>query len=107
MSTMTDSSTAEALGRVLPPGRVVVDPEVVAGLSRDEAEWAPVGWAAALVRAQSEQDVQDVVRVCAELRVPVVPRGAGTGLSGGANATDGCVVLDLSGMDKVLQVDTD
>ena len=44
---------------------------------------------------------------CAEFGSPVVPRGAGTGLSGGANATDGCVVLDLSRMNQVLEIDRD
>ncbi|MGZ6792778.1 MAG: FAD-binding oxidoreductase, partial [Mycobacteriales bacterium] len=42
-----------------------------------------------------------------ELGVPVVARGAGTGLSGGANAVDGCLVLDLSRMDAVVEVDRD
>src|SRR5207302_9359041 len=37
----------------------------------------------------------------------VVPRGAGTGLSGGANATDGCVILDLTRMNQVTEIDTD
>ncbi len=45
--------------------------------------------------------------MCADLRVPVVPRGAGTGLSGGANAVDGCLVLDLSAMNQVVEVDAD
>ena len=38
---------------------------------------------------------------------PVVPRGAGTGLSGGANAVDGCLVLDVSRMNAILDVDPD
>ena len=63
--------------------------------------------AAAGVRARTEADVQHVVRTCAELSVPVVARGAGTGLSGGANAVAGCVVLDLSRMDKMLEIDPD
>jgi glycolate oxidase len=41
------------------------------------------------------------------LRVPVVTRGAGTGLSGGANAVDGCVLLDVSRMNRVIDVDAD
>ena len=48
-----------------------------------------------------------MVRTCAELGAPVVPRGAGTGLSGGANAVDGCVILDLSRMNQVLEIDPD
>lgn len=96
-----------ALRAALPEGRVVTEPEVVAGLSRDEAAWAAVGQAAAVVRARSEAEVQQVVRLCAEHGAAVVPRGAGTGLSGGANAVDGCVLLDLSGMRAVLSVDPD
>lgn len=94
-----------ALERGLPNGRLVVDPDVLAAISHDDAEWAPAGRAVAGVRARTEGEVQHVVRTCAQFGAPVVPRGAGTGLSGGANATDGCVVLDLSRMNQVLEVD--
>jgi glycolate oxidase len=96
-----------ALGRGLPDGRLMIDPDVLASLSHDEAEWAPTGRAVAAVRPRSEEEVSHVVRTCAEFRAPIVPRGAGTGLSGGANATEGCVVLDLSKMDQVLEIDPD
>src|ERR1700760_3807168 len=96
-----------ARGRGLPDDRLVVDPDVLAAISHDDAEWAVVGRAVAGVRARTEAEVQHVVRTCAEFRAPVVPRGAGTGLSGGANATDGCVVLDLSRMNQVLEIDRD
>ena len=98
---------AEMLSRGLPGDRVITDPDVLAALSRDDAEWAPAGLAAAGVRARSEAEVQHVVRTCAEAGAPVVPRGAGTGLSGGANAVSGCVILDLSLMDRVLEIDQD
>ena len=97
----------EMLSRVLPGDRIVADPDVLAAMSHDEAEWAPAGRAAAGVRARTEAEVQQVVRICAELGAAVVPRGAGTGLSGGANAVDGCVVLDLARMDQVLEIDRD
>ena len=97
----------EALGRALPGDRIVADPDVLAVMSHDEAEWAPAGRAAAGVRARSESEVQQVVRICAEFGAAVVPRGAGTGLSGGANAVDGCVVLDLARMDQVVEIDRD
>jgi glycolate oxidase len=96
-----------ALGRGLPDGRLVIDPDVLAAISHDDAEWAPVGRAVAGVRARTEDEVRHVVATCAEFGSPVVPRGAGTGLSGGANATDGCVVLDLSRMNQVLEIDRD
>jgi glycolate oxidase len=97
----------QALSRELPPERLVVDPDVLAALSHDDAEWAPAGQAAVGVRARSEAEVQHVVRTCAELGVPIVPRGAGTGLSGGANAVGGCVILDLSAMNQILEIDAD
>ena len=96
----------EALGRSVPSERLVVDPDVLASLSHDEAEWAPVGRAAVGLRARSEEEVAAAVRVAADLGVPVVARGAGTGLSGGANAVDGCVVVDVSRMTAV-DVDAD
>jgi glycolate oxidase len=101
------SQVLELLSRGLPAGRIVVDPDVLASLSHDEAEWAPAGRAVAAVRARTEAEVRHVVRSCAELDVPVVPRGAGTGLSGGANAVTGCVVLDLAAMNQVLEIDSD
>jgi glycolate oxidase len=105
---MTSASTlVEALGRELPGDRLVVDPDVLEAISHDDAEWAPAGKALAGVRARSEAEVQHVVRTCAEFGAAVVPRGAGTGLSGGANAVGGCVVLDLSRMDEVLEIDPD
>src|SRR4249919_3485437 len=97
----------EALSRGLPGDRLVVDPDVLAAISHDDAEWAPAGKAVAGVRARTEVEVQHVVRTCAELGAPIVPRGAGTGLSGGANAVSGCVILDLSRMNQVLEIDPD
>jgi glycolate oxidase len=96
-----------ALDRVLPADRITSDPDVLRALSSDEAEWAPVGAATAAVRARAESEVQAAVRVAAELGTPIVARGAGTGLSGGANAVDGCLLLDLSRMNAVVQINPD
>lgn len=84
---------------------MITDPDVLAALAADDAEWAEAGRPLAALRAGSTREVQDAVRACAERRVPVVTRGAGTGLSGGANAVDGCLVLDLSRMNRVLEID--
>jgi glycolate oxidase len=104
-ATTTTAVLLEALGRGIPGDRLIVDEDVLASLSHDEAEWAAVGRAAVGLRARAEAEVQHAVSVCAELGVAVVARGAGTGLSGGANATDGCVIVDLTKMDKVVDVD--
>src|SRR6478609_1982599 len=97
----------EQLGRTLPADRLLVDPAVLQGLSHDEAEWAEVGRAEIAVRARTEAEVASTVRVAAELGVPIVARGAGTGLSGGANAVDGCIILDLSKMTAIVDIDPD
>ncbi|MEU6659009.1 FAD-linked oxidase C-terminal domain-containing protein [Streptomyces sp. NPDC046821] len=90
------------------PGLTLIeDADVLSGLSHDDAEWAPVGKALAAVRVTDADQVQRVVRACAARSIPVVTRGAGTGLSGGANATDGCLVLDLSKMNRILEIDTE
>jgi glycolate oxidase len=83
----------------------ITDPDVLASLSHDEAEWAPVGRAVAAVRPRSTEEVAAVVAECARQGLAIVPRGAGTGLSGGANAVDGCVILDLSKMNSILEID--
>jgi len=104
---MSPADKLEALGQALPGVKLIVDEDVLGGLSHDDAEWAPVGKALAAIRAGSTEQVAAAVATCAELGVPVVSRGAGTGLSGGANAVDGCLVIDLSSMNRVLEIDPD
>ncbi len=106
---MTSGTAAlvEALARGLTADRLAVDDDVLRSLSHDEAEWAAVGRPAVAVRPRREAEVQHVVAVSADLGAPVVARGAGTGLSGGANAIDGCVVLDLSRMTRIVEIDAD
>jgi len=58
----------------------------------------------AVVFARSTQDVSDVVRVCAAHRVPIIPFGAGTSLEGHVNAPAGGISIDMSQMNKVLEV---
>jgi glycolate oxidase len=83
---------------------VVVDADVVAAHSVDRATSVVPGRAAALVRARHTGDVQAVLRVATRLGVPVVPRGLGTGLSGGSSAVDGCIVLSTERM-RALSID--
>jgi glycolate oxidase len=92
------------LRAALPQGRVIVDADVVRSLSRDQAAGAPAGEPAAVVRARSTEEVRRVVEICLRHHTPVVARGAGTGLSGGANAIDGCVVLSLAPMSEILLI---
>ena len=61
----------------------------------------------AVVLAERAQDVSAVVRLAAASRLPIVPRGAGTGLSGGANALAGSIVLSLERMTRIVEVNAD
>ncbi|MDH6576293.1 FAD-linked oxidase C-terminal domain-containing protein [Kitasatospora sp. MAP5-34] len=89
----------------LPPGAVVVDPDVTSGYRRDMAGFCEAGEPAVLVFPETVEQVRHVLRTATELRVPVVPQGARTGLSGGANAVDGCILLSLVKMDRILEID--
>ncbi|HZG91388.1 MAG TPA: FAD-linked oxidase C-terminal domain-containing protein [Pseudonocardia sp.] len=89
---------------VLPPDRVLTDPGLMASYLHDEAEWADHGSPVAVVRPRSTAEVAAVVTACARDGVPVVTRGAGTGLSGGANAVQGCVVLCTEHMRDIVEI---
>lgn len=98
-------SLLDRLARDLPPEALVTDADVMAQYARDQAGPCPAGAPAAVVIPRSVEHVALTLRLASETRTPVVPRGAGTGLSGGANAIDGCVVLSLHALDRVLSID--
>lgn len=101
---MTPDWIAE-LRNSLPAERISTDPDVLSAHSHDEAGLVPVGTPVVLVRPQSTEEVRSVLRLANAHRVPVVPRGAGTGLAGGANAVDGCIILSLAKMNRILEID--
>jgi len=94
----------DALRRALPEGRLVLDPDVMRGYSHDQASWAEHALPDVVVRPRDATEVQTVVRLCVEHRTPLVTRGAGTGLSGGANAVAGCVVLVLDRLNAIKEI---
>ncbi|MFP5510283.1 MAG: FAD-linked oxidase C-terminal domain-containing protein [Alphaproteobacteria bacterium] len=57
------------------------------------------------VLPSTTQDVSDILRICHEMGVPVVPRGSGTSLAGGALPTADCVILGVARMNAVLETD--
>ena len=95
---------AEALRASLSADAVVTDPETLETYAHDDAEWAPYGQPAAVVIATCLDDVVATVRTAGAFHVSVVPRGAGSGLSGGANATEGCIVLSMEKMTRITEV---
>ena len=92
------------LRAALPADRVLTDTDVLNSYLHDEAEWAEYGRALAVVRPLETAEVAAAVAVCARHRVPIVPRGAGTGLSGGANAVEGGIVLSTERMRRIVEI---
>lgn len=91
--------------RAAAPGATVVEgPEALEAYRRDEARQVVAGHPAAAVLPRTTADVVAVLTCAARLGVPVVPRGAGTGLSGGAAAVDGCIVLCTTRMNGILEL---
>ncbi|AMY21429.1 FAD-binding oxidoreductase [Rhodococcoides fascians] len=102
MSVTTDADAhLSELEALLPAGAVVTDPDITEGYRRDWAKDPDAGTPLAVVRAQSTDDVRAVMRWATEHAVAVVPRGAGSGLSGGATAVDGGIVLTTELMREI------
>ncbi|WP_109471108.1 FAD-binding oxidoreductase [Ornithinimicrobium cavernae] len=93
------------LAPTLADGALSTDPDVLESYSRDEALFCPADGAVALVRATTVADVQATLRFASAYRIPVVPQGARSGISGGANAVPGCLLLSVERMSRILAVD--
>src|SRR3954454_2934683 len=104
--TSTDARTVvAALADGLPAEALVTDPDLLESYRYDRAQFCPAGVPAAVVLARETAHVQHALRVASALRVPVVPQGARSGLSGAANAIEGCVVVSTERMRTILEVD--
>jgi glycolate oxidase len=96
-----DADATEALAELiaeLPDGIVVTDPAITEGYRQDRAVDPAAGKPLAVVRPRLTEQVQTILRWASRYRVPVVPRGAGSGLSGGATAVDDGIVLSTEKM---------
>lgn len=95
-------SALDALITQLPDGTVVTDPDILESYRQDRAADPSAGMPLAVVRPVRTEEVQTVMRWATRHRVPVVPRGAGTGLSGGATALTGGLVLSTERMRDIV-----
>ncbi|GAA3514442.1 FAD-linked oxidase C-terminal domain-containing protein [Aeromicrobium panaciterrae] len=90
----------------LPEGSIVTDPALMESYRTDRAMFCEAGVPLVVVRARSTAEVSATMEVASKHGVPVVPQGARSGLSGAANAIDGCIVISLEAMDEVVRIDT-
>ncbi len=94
-----------AVRSALPSLRVLTDPGDREAYRRDETAFLATGLPGLVALPTSTDDVAALVRLAAEHRVPVVPRGAGTGLSGGSAGIEGGLTIALTGMDQLVEID--
>src|ERR1043165_2236178 len=100
-----DESDLSFFRSVLPEQRILVDEEHIARCSSDHTEdlCHPPD---VLLQPETVEEVSTIMRHCHEQNIAVTPRGAGTGLSGGALAIYGGVSLDMHRMNRILNIDT-
>jgi glycolate oxidase len=106
---MTDPAEAEPfladLRAALPDLRLSVDAADLEAHRRDETAYLEPPLPLAVAFPASTAEVAGIVRVAAAHRVPLVPRGAGTSLSGGAIAVEGGLTVSLMRMNRILEID--
>jgi glycolate oxidase len=98
------SEVVNALCQIVGAENILLDAEALERYSHDET----VGLRAqpeVVVRVGAAQEVSQVMRLAQRERVPVTPRGAGYGLSGGAVALQGGIVLSTEKMNRILEID--
>jgi len=81
-----------------------INPDVPESYLRDCADWVPAGEPRGLARPRNTEELQALARWATRHGVPLVPRGAGTGVAGGANAVDGCVIVSFERMNSILEL---
>ena len=99
------SGTAVAqLRKSVGPAHVIDDPELVRGYTQD---WTGRlhGSSAAVVRPANTAEVAEVLRICAEHGLAVVPQGGNTGLVGGSIAFDGAITVSSTRIDSIGPID--
>jgi len=102
MGVLARARAALDLGRLLGPRRFLSGPVNLQLYRYDAAVDEELPFAIAL--PESTEEIAEIVRVCGRDRVPVVPRGAGTSLSGGPIPAPGSLVVSLTRMNRVLEI---
>lgn len=102
----TNTCAVQAVLNALPADIVLTDPDIVAGYGRDQSRLTDSATPAAVVLPRSTGEVSACLRAAHQHGVAVVARGAGSGLSGAANASPGAVVMSLHRMTAILELDT-
>ena len=85
---------------------LISDPDITASYSRDQAPFASAAAPFAVLLVRSASEISIALKYANENSIPVVTRGAGSGLSGGANSTADSLVISLEKMNQIIEIDT-
>jgi glycolate oxidase len=95
-----------ALSKLLgPDASLISDSDITASYSRDQAPFASAATPFAVLLARSASEISIALKYANENSIPVVTRGAGSGLSGGANSTADSLVISLEKMNQIIEID--
>ncbi len=99
------SDELDELRAVAAGARVITDPDLMESYRRDQTPVVAAGQPRCVVLASTTGQVAAVLAWAQRHQVPVVPRGGGTSLAGGATATDDCLVLSTARMTAITELD--
>ena len=99
------SAFLAAVRAALPDLKLLDDPADRESYRNDETSYLKAGLPLAVALPTSTAEVSTLVRLCGQHGIPIVPRGAGSGLSGGAAGIEGGLTIALTRMDEVLEID--
>ncbi len=103
--TVASRPLIDAIRARLPQLRLLTDEVDREGHRNDETPYLRGGLPAAVALPTTTAQVAELVRIAGELRIPIVPRGAGSGLSGGANGIEGGLTIAFTAMDQIIEID--
>ena len=86
---------------------LITDPDITVSYSRDQAPFAQSAPPLAVLLARSADQISTTLRYANEHKIPVVTRGAGSGLAGGANSSADSIVISLEKMNQIISIDTE
>jgi glycolate oxidase len=104
--TNPDSEILAGLAAIVGPGNVITDADLLEPYSHDEfAEKDVRRFPACVVRPGCTEEVSEILKLADSHKIPVTPRGGGTGLCGGCVPVSGGIVLSLERMKRIIDID--
>ncbi len=94
----------EKIKKALGNDKVITDRDIIRTYLKDETAELE-GSAEVVVRPKTKEDIRETIIIAKDFKIPVTPRGAGTGVSGGAVPIKGGIVLSTEQMDRIIEID--